>query len=117
MKRFFRSRQLDRGASDRRESLMSSATWGEPRVASLYRYPVKGLSGEKLTSVNLAVGHTFSMDRAFANGPSGFEPAAPQWQSKIKFLCLMRNARLAALSTRYYDASGMLTIEQDGEIV
>ena len=98
---------------------MSSVTWGEPRVASLYRYPVKGLSGEKLTSVNLAVGHTFPMDRAFAfeNGPSGFDPAAPQWQSKIKFLCLMRNARLAALSTRYYDASGMLTIEQDGDIV
>lgn len=98
---------------------MSSATWGEPRVASLYRYPVKGLSGEKLTSVHLAAGSTFPMDRAFAfeNGPSGFDPADPKWQPKIKFLCLMRNARLAALSTRYYDASGMLTIEEDGEIV
>ncbi len=98
---------------------MSSAAWGEPRVASLYRYPVKGLSGEKLTSVNLAAGRTFPMDRAFAfeNGPSGFNPAEPKWQSKIKFLCLMRNARLAALSTHYYDASGMLTIEKDGGIV
>jgi uncharacterized protein len=98
---------------------MSSATWGEPRVAALYRYPVKGLSGEKMSAVHLTVGGTFPMDRAFAfeNGPSGFDPTAPSWQPKIKFLCLMRQARLAALSTRYYDASGMLTIEQDGEIV
>jgi uncharacterized protein YcbX len=96
-----------------------AAAWGEPRVASLYRYPVKGLSGEKLTSVNLAVGRTFPMDRAFAfeNGPSGFDPGEPKWLPKTMFLCLMRNAPLAALSSRYYDASGMLTIEQDGEIV
>jgi uncharacterized protein YcbX len=115
----FSALQLDRGAPDRRESAMSSAAWGEPRVAALYRYPMKGLSGEKLTSVNLAAGGAFPMDRAFAfeNGPSGFDPAAPTWQSKIKFLCLMRHARLAALSTRYYDASGILTVEQDGEIV
>jgi uncharacterized protein YcbX len=119
MRPLFRLRQLDTSAPERQESFMSSTTWGEPRVASLYRYPVKGLSGEKLTSVNLAVGRTFPMDRAFAfeNGPSGFEPSEPKWQSKVKFLCLMRNARLAALSTRYYDASGMLTIEKDGEIV
>jgi uncharacterized protein YcbX len=98
---------------------MPSESWGAPRVVALYRYPVKGLSGEKLTAVNLAAGGTFPMDRAFAfeNGPSGFDPAAPAWQSKIKFLCLMRNARLAALSTRYYDASGILTVERDGEIV
>jgi uncharacterized protein YcbX len=89
-----------------------------PRVAALYRYPVKGLSGEKLSEVDLAVGATFPMDRAFAleNGPSGFDPNAPAWQPKIKFLCLMKNARLAALSSRYDDVTGILTIERDGEL-
>jgi uncharacterized protein len=87
------------------------------RVAELYRYPVKGLSGEPLDSVPVSPGATFPMDRAFAleNGPSGFDPSAPAWQPKIKFLCLMRNARLAALTTRYDDANEMFIVRQNGE--
>ncbi len=86
------------------------------RVAALYRYPVKGLSAERLPAVALGIGETFPADRAFAleNGPSGFDPAAPAWQPKIKFLCLMKNAKIAALSTRYDDASGKLIVAKDG---
>jgi uncharacterized protein YcbX len=86
------------------------------RIVSLYRYPVKGFSGEKLKSVSLGVDQTFPADRAFAieNGPSGFDPAAPNWQPKIKFLCLMRNAKLAALQTLYDDASGVFAVAKDG---
>ena len=86
-------------------------------IVSLYRYPVKGLSGEKLKSVTLQPDATFPADRAFAieNGPSGFDPAAPSWQPKIKFLCLMRNAKLAALETLYDDASGVLVVSRSGE--
>ncbi len=36
---------------------------------------------------------------------------------KIKFLCLMRNARLAALSARYDDETAILSIERDGELL
>jgi hypothetical protein len=88
----------------------------EIRVTALYRYPIKGLSGESLSAVELLPGGTFPMDRAFAleNGPSGFDPAAPSWQPKIKFLCLMRNAAIAALSTRYDDATTTFTVVQDG---
>jgi uncharacterized protein YcbX len=87
------------------------------RVAELYRYPVKGLSGERLDSVPVSPGATFPMDRAFAleNGPSGFDPSAPAWQPKIKFLCLMRNARLAALTTLYDDANETFIVRQNGE--
>jgi len=86
------------------------------RIVSLYRYPVKGLSGELLESVSLTADSTFPADRSFAieNGPSGFDPSAPRWQPKIKFLCLMRNAKLAALQTNYEDASGTLTVIKDG---
>ena len=85
------------------------------RVAALYRYPVKGLSAERLPTVALGIGETFPADRAFAleNGPSGFDPAAPAWRPKIKFLCLMKNAKIAALSTRYDDASAKLIVTKD----
>jgi hypothetical protein len=86
------------------------------RISSIYRYPVKGLSGERLPAADLARGATLHMDRAFAleNGPSGFDPAAPTWQPKIKFLCLMRNASIAALTTRYDDTSEVFTVAKDG---
>ena len=94
-------------------------TLTNPRVAALYRHPVKGLSAERLAAVELMAGETLPMDRAFAleNGPSGFDPAAPAWKPKIKFLCLMKNARIAALSTRYDDATGVFTVARDGRVI
>jgi len=86
------------------------------KIESLYRYPVKGLSPEPLARATLKAGEYFPGDRLFAveNGPSGFDAAAPQHEPKIKFLMLMRNERLATLRTRYADATGTLSIEQDG---
>ena len=80
------------------------------RVASLYRYPVKGLSPERLARADLVKGCYFPADRLFAveNGPSGFDAAVPQHQPKIKFLMLMRNEALARLTTRYDDAAATL---------
>ncbi len=88
----------------------------EPRIQGLYRYPVKGLSAEPLTRAGLNAGEYFPGDRLFAveNGPSGFDAAAPAHQSKIKFLMLMRNERLASLRTRYDQPASTLTIEHEG---
>jgi uncharacterized protein YcbX len=96
---------------------MTDASARSARISSIYRYPVKGLSGERLPAADLAPGATLHMDRAYAleNGPSGFDPAAPTWQPKIKFLCLMRNARIAELSTRYDDASSVLSVAKGGK--
>jgi len=89
------------------------------RIASLYRYPVKGLSPERLTSADLDEGAYFPGDRLFAieNGPSGFDPAEPVHQPKIKYLMLMRQEVLATLRTRYDDASGDLVIAGSGNEV
>jgi uncharacterized protein len=86
------------------------------QIASLYRYPVKGLSPEPLTEIAVRAGETLPADRRYAieNGPSGFDPAAPQYFPKIKFLMLMRDERLAALRTRYDVNSHVLTIDADG---
>jgi uncharacterized protein len=88
-------------------------------IDALYRYPVKGLSPQKLEFAELESNGYFPGDRLLAleNGPSGFDAEAPVHQPKIKFLMLMRNARLASLETRYDDASGILTVAAQGKEV
>src|SRR4051794_774901 len=84
------------------------------RLQAIYRYPVKGLSAEALPGACLEPGATIPADRRYAieNGPSGFDPAAPAYFPKIRFLMLMRNERLARLTTHYDDASHVLTIRE-----
>jgi uncharacterized protein YcbX len=86
------------------------------RISTIYRYPVKGLSPEPLASVTLMPGQTLPADRMYAieNGPSGFDPATPQYFPKQRFLMLMRNERLAALDTHFDDATHVLTIRLNG---
>jgi uncharacterized protein YcbX len=86
------------------------------KIEAIYRYPVKGLSPQKLQDTVLAPGRTLPADRLYAieNGPSGFDPAAPSHFPKIRFLMLMRNERLAALHTGYDEASHTLVIRHDG---
>ena len=50
-------------------------------VESIYRYPVKGLSPERLDGVRLEPGQTLPSDRKYAieNGPAGFDPVAPAY--------------------------------------
>jgi uncharacterized protein YcbX len=88
-------------------------------IARIYRYPVKGLSPEPLDRTALAPGQTLPLDRAYAieNGPSGFDPAAPAYFPKQRFLMLMRNERLASLATRMEEATHTLTIRQNGSPV
>jgi uncharacterized protein YcbX len=89
------------------------------QIAGLYRYPVKGLSPEALTRVALRVGQTFPADRRYAieNGPSGFDPKAPEWLPKSYFLMLMRNERLAGLQTHFEDLTHVLTIRERGKVI
>lgn len=86
------------------------------QITGIFRYPVKGLSPEGLTSVALMPGQTLPADRAYAieNGPSGFDPAEPGYFPKQRFLMLMRNERLATLHTRLDEATHTLTIRHDG---
>ena len=88
------------------------------QIASLYRYPVKGLSPEPLPRVALEVGQTFPADRRYAieNGGSGFDPETPAWLPKSHFLMLMRNERLAGLQTHFEDRTNLLTIRKGGHI-
>lgn len=89
------------------------------RIAAIYRYPVKGMSAERLAQTTLLPGEVIPNDRAFAieNGTRDFDVEKPQYFPKAKFLMLMRDERLASLETRYDDASETLTIRRGGKDV
>jgi uncharacterized protein YcbX len=84
-------------------------------IQAIHRYPVKGLTPEPLPETMLAVRQTVPFDRMYAieNGPSGFDPAAPDYLPKQRFLMLMRNARLAELRTAFDETSHTLTIRSE----
>ena len=77
---------------------------------------MKGLSPQPLAQVRLTPGQTLPADRLYAieNGPTGFDPAAPAYFPKQRFLMLMRNERLAALRTDFDEASHTLSIQWEG---
>ncbi|MEQ1711113.1 MAG: MOSC domain-containing protein [Hyphomicrobium sp.] len=96
---------------------MSDST--HPCVQSIYRYPVKALSPERLGRVTLTTGATMPFDRAYAieNGPGRFDAQAPRHLPKVTFLTLMRDERAATLDTTFDDATETLTISRGGKQV
>jgi uncharacterized protein len=88
-------------------------------VDQIYRYPVKGLSPEKLARTTLVAGQGIAGDRRFAiaHGSTVFDAETPAWMPKHNFLMLAKNERLALLRTVYDDATGTLTIERNGRQV
>jgi MOSC domain-containing protein len=87
-----------------------------PIVTAIYRYPVKGLSAEKMDRVALVVGACLPHDRRFAIALAStvFDPQRPEWLSKTHFIMLMRDEKLAQLQTRFDAESGVLAIAENG---
>lgn len=87
-------------------------------VATIRRYPVKGLSAEELPAVELTAGQTLPFDRAFAllHGPAA-EVEHEGWRPKAEFFTLVRNEKLAALETAFDEATRTLTIHRNGRQV
>ena len=88
-------------------------------ISAIYRYPVKGLSPERLQSVALTPGRCVPHDRRFAIAlPSTrFDPEQPEWLSKTHFVMLMRDEKLAQLQTRFDDDTDELTVERGDRTV
>ncbi len=82
------------------------------RVERVYRYPVKGLTPEALDEAAVEEGGCLPWDRAFAlaQGDAPFDPERPEWLSKSHFMCLMKNAAIAALRSSFNPARGTLVI-------
>jgi len=86
------------------------------KVESLYRYPVKGLTPEPLAAAALSPGRCIPWDRAFAlaQGDGAFDPGNPGWVPKTNFMCLLRNAEIARLKTRFDEAAGLFSVTTPG---
>jgi uncharacterized protein YcbX len=90
------------------------------RIEYLYRFPVKGLTAEALETAEVEPGGAIPWDRAFAlaQGDAAFDPARPGWMQKQNFMCLLRNARIAALRSSFAPRTGMLSIRApDGQAI
>ena len=87
-------------------------------VDSLYHYPIKGLSPQRLDQVDLRPGVGFPDDRRFglARPNSGFDPADPRPLPKRRFYMLMKDERLAALRTHLDVDTRRLTVHRDGAL-
>jgi uncharacterized protein YcbX len=95
---------------------MSKASGG---VVAIYRYPVKGLSAEKMDRVVLTRGECLPHDRRFAIalGSTRFDPEHPEWLPKTHFVMLMRDEELARLQTHFDVESGVLAIVENGRVL
>lgn len=88
-------------------------------LLSITRFPVKGLTPQKLQAAQLTPDQPIAGDRRFAlaHGGSAFDPAAPAFQKKAHFLTWIRNPPLAALDCSF-DASGArITISKAGRVL
>jgi uncharacterized protein YcbX len=87
-------------------------------VTEIFRYPVKGLSAQSMTEVQLTPGAGLPLDRQFAirHGQSAFDPCQPGWQRRREFLQVAHNPRLALLDISFEPTSQVLTIRHAGEV-
>lgn len=83
-------------------------------ISKLYRYPVKGFSGESLSKVKLIYNEGIIGDRAYAiaRQPGLFDPDVRRTTNKNNFLMLMRDEALASLETSFDDDVRTLSIKQ-----
>ena len=88
-------------------------------VDGLYVYPVKGMTPQPLTRVELSAGRGFPFDRTIALARPGgaYEPGLRHGISKREFFVLVAEARLAALTTHLDPATGTYAVDVRGHRV
>jgi GntR family transcriptional regulator / MocR family aminotransferase len=86
-----------------------------PVLKNIYRYPIKGLSAQPLTRVDLEARRPLPFDRIFAMVRPGapFDTSEPKWGKKGLFVMLMLEEALARVRTTLDVDTMQLTIVQD----
>ena len=82
-------------------------------LARIYRYPVKGLAAEALTSVTVEADGGLPGDRAFGivRGRAGYDDTHPKWMRKNAFVMLMRDGDESLARLRCaYESDGRLLV-------
>lgn len=88
-----------------------------PVISGLYRYPIKGLSAQLVSSTVPAAGQPFPHDRIFALARQGSaaDTDEPRWAKKGLFVMLMLEESLARVQTRLDVDTLDLTIRRENE--
>ncbi len=89
-------------------------------IKAIYRYPVKGLSAESLSKVDLTPDRALPQDRRFAIARTAVRPGDPSdagWQPKSAFYQLQRDERLAQLRVAFDDDTDQLVLFRHGRQV
>ena len=89
-------------------------------LREICRYPVKGLSPERLPWVALTADRALPQDRRFAIARTAVRPGDPTadgWQPKSAFYQLQRDERLAQLRVAFDDDSEQLVLFRHGRQV
>jgi uncharacterized protein YcbX len=83
------------------------------KIDSLWRYPIKGLSAERLASIDVEAGQGFALDRVYAvtDGSFIFDGTNPVPMAKTHFPMLARFERLAILKTRFDPETHQLEVK------
>jgi GntR family transcriptional regulator / MocR family aminotransferase len=86
-------------------------------VSKIYRYPIKGLSAQPLSSVVLEADKPFPQDRIFALARPGapIDRDDPKWAKKGLFVMLMLDENLARVNTSLDLDSLVLTMKQGNQ--
>ena len=88
-------------------------------IKNIFRYPIKGLSGQKLNHVFLEKNQVLPGDRefAFARHHVEYDENAPIYLKKTNFLALVKEEKLAELETEYDSQSKTIKITYQDKII
>lgn len=91
----------------------------EMRLTDIYRFPVKGLTPERLEQAEVEADGMIPGDRRFAlaRASTPLSGSESEWLPKTSFLILMREEKLAQLDTRFDPETGVLEIRRGGRHV
>jgi uncharacterized protein YcbX len=86
------------------------------KLVAISRFPIKGLTEDRLAAVRMAAGTGLPHDRKFALALADtvFDEASPAPLPKTKFAVLARYEKVARLRTRYREADRLIEIGVDG---
>ncbi|MBI4498919.1 MAG: MOSC domain-containing protein [Chloroflexi bacterium] len=84
------------------------------RVVALYRYPVKGLSPERQSSLDILPSGRVAGDRVLAFRFGNVEEPDAAWSPKASMLCLMNTPGLAGIAVRFDAHQGRVSVARAG---
>lgn len=88
-----------------------------PRIAQIWRHPLKGHSRETVDSTVLSTGKTMPGDRVWAvtHDDSRFNATSPEWVVSANFARGSKNPNVMAISSSFNETSGILTLSHPNQ--